>query len=228
MTPAEKSLTVFVLGHRRNQFAATGEAPHLQRVYLHDISFRQRRLAESRIFLSDLLFRCRSEYIGLASASWNWKYNGRLEWHGRRWPHCLPVERLHALELSKRVVWAAAPTQCDGATGHRWVVGLERIFPGIKTLTEQVGLHFGLRHLYRHSLLANNFIAHRHVVRWLAHFMRSAIAWLDAKYGPVWPVRPERRWGGFADRLPAFACEALSLLWWANQTDLEIRQIPPP
>jgi hypothetical protein len=221
------ALTVFVLGHQRRQFAAIGEAPHLRRVYLHDISFRERRLAESRIFLGEHLLRCRAEHIGLASASWNWKYNGHTVWHGRRWPHCLGVEQLDQLDLSPGVVWAAAPTTCDGATGQRWSIGLDRIFPGIYPLVVHVARHFGLRHLFRHSLLANNFVAHRSTVRALTHFMRSAIGWLDAKYGPAWPIKPDRC-GMFADRLPAFMGEALSLLFWANQTDLEIRQIPSP
>ena len=215
-------LTVFVVGHTRRQFAAVGDAPHLERVYLHDISFRQRRLAESRFYLSGTPFRCRSEYIGMASASWNWKYNGHLLWRGRRWPHCLPLEQLDRLDLSPRAVWCAAITDSP-----RWAIHLDRIFRGIYPLVHSVARHFGLRIVKRNGPLANNYIAHRVAVRSLTHWMRASIAWLDQKYGPVWPIKPDRC-GMFADRLPAFMCEALSILWWANQTDLELRQIPPP
>lgn len=221
------SLTVFVVGHQRSQLARVGEAPHLQKVYLHDISFSRRELAENRIYLGNHLLGCPSEYLGLASASWNRKYDGKTNWHGRFWPHCLPLERLHELPLEPRVVWAAALTNHDFATGIYWSYGLDKIFRGIHPLAMQVANHFGLRHFQREGVLANNYVAHRSVVRSLAKFMRSAIDWLTEKYGPVWPIKPDRC-GMFTNRLPAFLGEAISILFWANQTDLELRQIPPP
>lgn len=218
--PQRSSLAVFVVGHEWTKLQAIPHAPYLHKVFLPSIEVSG--LAENRIYRSDKLLACRADYIGLASMSWNTKYDGKTVWHGRRWPHCLPVERLHELDLSPSVVWCAAIT--DNAL---WARDLDTIFPGIFPLLGEIIEHFGFRHSLRLGPLANNYVAHWTVVHALARFMRSAMAYLDRKYGPAWPVAPDRL-SLFADRLPAFVGESLSILWWANQTDLTLKQIPPP
>lgn len=214
------SLTVFVVGHEWIKLQAIPAAPHLHKVYLPSIELSG--LAENRIYRSDKLLACRADYIGLASVSWNTKYDGKTLWHGRRWPHCLPVEHLRELELSPSVVWCAAITD-----NVFWARDLDTIFPGIAPLIGEIIEHFGFRHCLRLGPLANNYVAHWTVVHALTRFMRSAMAYLDGKYGRTWPVSPDRL-SLFSDRLPAFMGEALSILWWANQTDLTLKQIPPP
>jgi len=219
--PMQKpSLEVFVVGHDWPKLQAIPAAPYLRKVYLPSIELSG--LAENRIYRSDKLLECRADYIGLASMSWNAKYDGKTVWHGRRWPHCLPTERLHELALSPSAVWCAAIT--DNAF---WARELDAIFPGIAPLIGEIVEHFGFRHSLRLGPLANNYVAHWTAVHALTRFMRSAMGYLDGKYGPAWPVSPDRL-SLFTDRLPAFMGEALSILWWAQQTDLTLKQIPKP
>jgi hypothetical protein len=213
--------TVFVVGHERKKLRSIAAASHVRKVYLPDLK-QDMRLAENQIYRSDLLLRCESEYIGLASASWNTKYDGQTEWHGRHWPHCVPIDDLYLLDFTPNVVWSAARTD-DVA----WSEGLDCIFNGIHPLVNEIVEHFGLRHHHRIGPLANNYIAHRSVVQALTRFMRAAMEYLDQKYSRQWPLQPERS-GLFTDRLPAFMGEALSILFFVQQTDLEIRQIPKP
>ncbi|HWB13354.1 MAG TPA: hypothetical protein VG826_29280 [Pirellulales bacterium] len=218
-----KTLSVFVLGHQETVLGQVRAARHLRTVFLPDIDANC-RLAESRVFLAGGPFDAPpdSAYLGLATASWQRKYGPHEEWNGRKWPHCLPLERLDLLELQENVVWCAAITDDED-----WAFDLDHLFPGCDALVDELIDRFGLAHKHELGPLANNFVAHRDVTLDHARWMRSAIRYLDARYGEAWPISGERH-PCFADRLPAFACECASILYFANRPDLELRQIPPP
>lgn len=217
-----KTLTVLVLGHERAALDKIITARHLAPINLNEIE-TDNRLAESRIFLRPSAFDHSSAFIGLASASWNRKYGPTEPSRGRKWPHCLPLERLDELEIgAPNVVWCAAITDDE-----QWSQDLDALFPGCDALVNELIAHFGLRHRERLGPLANNFIAHRSVTLDHARWMKSVIEYLDSRYGRDWPVSGALH-PCFADRLPAFMGECASILYFANRPDLELRQIPPP
>lgn len=230
---------IFVLGHEPERLASVADLSHLRKVFLPRIepttplNTPKTQFAENAIFLCDALAESRAEYIGVAASSWNTKYGGGI-WKGIRTPRVLPLERLDELPLNPRVVWAAHvnpdPLLISGL--DRFLPGLrELVFEALADLWPSPGAACQLARaddVPRSGLLANNFLAHRAVVLDLREWMRRAIAYLDGKYGPAWPLRLGWQDDSVTCRLPAYVAEALSICFFALRDDLTILQIPPP
>lgn len=221
---------VFVVGHEAARLSQIAAAAHLRKVFLPGLrptlplALPPSQLAENQIYTSDLLQECDREYIGIAAASWNDKYLGRV-WKGVPTPHCLPLERLGELPLSPRIVWAAHKFTEDPFLG-----GLGRFVPGLLELVDLALAHLGASRPAdgAWSLLASNFLAHRDVVRDLRNWQRRAIGYLDRRYGGRWPLACEVDFAECTCRLPAYVGEALAICYFAQRSDLQIRQIPSP
>ena len=74
---------IAILGHSPKQFDTISDRPYLKKVYLDDLDlgkyhkrFQSNYFSESRAFLCDDLFDDGVEYVGVATASWNIKYQG--------------------------------------------------------------------------------------------------------------------------------------------------------
>ncbi|HEY5313676.1 MAG TPA: hypothetical protein VIK18_14205, partial [Pirellulales bacterium] len=207
--PGRERLTIHVLGHDRAKLAACPDEPPLTHVYLPDLDPSNDN-AESRIFHSDVLDHCPSEYIGLVTASWDKKYA----------THCWPLAELHRLPLLPRVVWCAY--EIDG----RWPELSDESHPGFLPVLEQVASWAGLApdDYHRPAFWSNNFIAHRSIVRELAAFHRRLWPRILSTFGRLPPYDTSGQ-DGDARKL-SYLTERVTMLFFANRPDLEIVRIP--
>lgn len=202
----DAALTLLVLGRDYEKLAGAKAVPCGRVIYLPELD-PANDLAENRIFHSDVLLRYKTPYVGLCTESWNKKYQKK----------CWPLEKLHLLPMSPKVVWAAyyaAPW---------WSEESEVAHPGILAIMQELSMSWDMQ-LRSRSLWSNNFIAHRDVVLELTEFHRWAMPLVLERWGWMPPYSTEQQDGKV--RKMSYLAERLSMMWFATRTDLDIVQIP--
>lgn len=218
-------LKVFVLGHSDELLAAVPDAPHLVPTDLRSLTvpdpFNTNLLAENRFLLSDEATQASAEYIGLGSANW-----------ATRFPTQLPLADLDALApmLKKNRVFAPL-------LSRNWRDSEEEWHPGMTKIVDEVAAQFGLSKQQRVTLCCNAFICHREKFAEFLAFWREAWAFVYDRYGFEFPFtyrcptcgnESDDGIGRYqASRHAGFVGENLTMLWFANQTDLQLYNATP-
>lgn len=203
--PANRQdLRIFVLGHKNKRAKLIG--PCLEYVHLPDID-KNNDLAESRIFQSDKLLKCKQEYIGLATAQWNTKYNTR----------CLSLKELHSLPLRLSRVW------CGAKSDRHWFYYTESTHQGMGKYLEYLINRLHIRNIEQEIPWSNNFIAHRSVLNDLQSWHWNCWGLLRAKFGNNIKYGME---GHDKTRVGSYIAERISMLFFCMRDDLEYLQIP--
>jgi len=195
--------TIFVLGH--GGVPKVADLPYLEPVNLDDLNL-DNRLAESRIFLSNLPDQVTTDYIGFATYRWNEKFP--------KLRPILPLEKLWKLPLAKNVVWA--PVLAEG-----WVALSESYHPGMTKYLEEAASYSNMSLTQGHGMWCNNFICHKSVYKEFQQFFRHMFDFFFEKYGysmDFGDIDEKRR--------VAYFYERMAILFFSNRTDLEIRAIP--
>ena len=198
-------LTLLVLGHETDVLARI-DAPHARTIYLPSLD-PDNDLAESRVFASNVLTTCETEYVGLCTQRWDAKYAGR----------CWPLRRLYRLPQRPSVVWAAA------VADRGWLKYTEEAHPGMAAVVEELAGLMGVKNLKAPSVWSNNFIAHRSVVLALQEWVWRGLGIVRQRFGR-WPEYGMD--GADASRYGSYLAERISMLYFCDRDHLEIRQIP--
>jgi hypothetical protein len=211
--PKSHDLTIYVLGHEAEQFEVIKNRPYLKSVRLDELvvgDYQRNDFAESRFFFTDFERHITTNYVGLASASWNKKYSYR---RGQMQVHM--VDFLHRLDFQPDRVWAGR------IANENWRKFSEWAHPGIKYYLDFVEKITGLDAKGK-SLWSNNFICHKEVMIDFVEYFRKT--W-DA-------LNEECKWRFAYDcritdnsRLSGMLAERVSMYYWRSRTDLDLVQI---
>lgn len=163
-------------------------------------------LCENRIYISNL-HDTPHEYIGFASARWNYKY-----------PHVLPLEDLYMLEpkLHPRKIFVASKTSDD------WFYSSEHYHAGIGDIIYDLAEYMGIKVHHRPSFWSNNYICHRDVFNEFIIFWRKAFHYLYDRFNTDPPIGIGT--GESPALKVAYLLERITTAYFA-QADLEIEQI---
>lgn len=201
-------LTIHVVYSNQEVLDRIGDRSHIRKVRLDLLpigKYQVNELAETRFLLSDIPLD--SEYIGFSSARWNEKY-----------PDNVPLEELDQLPLAPDVVWVGFPALAC------WAAFSEDVHPGMLPYLQELHAVSGLPALTGHSFWSNNFICHRQV---FADFLAKWRAMFDAMYARH---GCNFKFGNNYARSklyipalhPAYFYERLTVLYFANRTDLRM------
>ena len=201
-------LKVFLLWHDDGRRSAD------QRWYHHYVNlselpigeFQSNAIAETRAYMADLPLGD-AEYVGFCTARWNDKYR-----------HAVRLSDLHHLRLSPKVVWAAERQETD------WISQSDMNHPGMVPLIKEMASEMGLILSWGPTLFANNFICHRDVFEDLKKFIRKVVGYFHEKYHFDLPFNngPHER-----SRQAAYFYERATMLYFANRSDLLLKQASP-
>jgi|LakMenEpi03Aug12_release.lakeMendotaPanAssembly.Ray.scaffolds.fasta_scaffold67397_6 hypothetical protein len=206
-------LTIYVLGHQEKQFELIKNRSyiHMVRLDLLEVgNFQRNDFAESRFLFTDFESNIATNYVGLASASWNKKYI-----YNKDQLKVCTVDFLHRLEMQPQRVWAAMVADKDWKKFTEWVhPGIDKYLNTIEEITE-INPH-------SKSLWSNNFICHKDVMIDFLRYFRNAWTTLNDKYN--WQFDYESKLND-KTRLSGMLAERVSMYYWASRKDLEILQI---
>lgn len=203
---ASEDMRILVLGHLGYDLEAVEMRSYLSPVRLDRLG--QNELAESRIYLDPGVmdrFEGR-EYVGLASARWDDKYEGKstllADLH---WARGL---------LAKDVVLA------PDVWGSCWAEVTCRSNKGMERMLGELEKFTGMPLEKGPTFWSNNFICHRDVFSdYVAHF-RKVYDHFHSKYDDRFDYV-----GMDTRRTPAFFYEAVTVHYFSNRTDLEITRL---
>lgn len=204
--PLSDKLNIFVLHNDPKFLNQIYDRPYLTKVNLGNLNvgqFQVNELCENRIYLSNLI-KTPHEYIGFASARWNWKYKGILH-----------LEDMNLLrnQLRPDTVYIAEETPVD------WKRHSESSHPGISKFIQELEDLTGLT-AHGRSFWANNFICHRKVFEDFLRFWRKVFYHIHNKYGLNFDFNIG--WGN-SDVKPAYLLERITVLYFANRKDLKLK-----
>lgn len=192
-------LLVHVLYHNAKQKI---KANHLDYCNLNDLPFDP-SLAENRFFLSDI--HIQSEYIGIASASWNDKY-----------PTSIKLENLNDLSFEESIVYA------PDLSNKFWLLDSEKVHPGMFKILILLSEKFNLD-ISKSTLWANNFICHKKVFKDFLSFWKEAYNFCIEEKLFNYHVGAENM-----HRHAAYLGERLTCLYFSSRKDLEIKSTCNP
>lgn len=217
-------IKLFVLSNRRDLLESVPEpraadVTH-QKVYLHDLPLgrlQSNMLGEGRAILHDLDYGD-ADYVGLANARWDHKYDKLGTRLGNLGEIALEMARPH-------VVLAPWPTNADWLNyGPDWPGLTVAVHPSMANMLQELydftgmPLNTGLV-----SFWANDFICRREVFEsWREHW-RRCFNHFHGRYGFLLPYRAENM---DVRRLPAYFYERVTTHYFANRVDLEVVRVP--
>jgi hypothetical protein len=207
-----KKVKVFVLGHEESKLELICKRPYLEIINLNNLTLRKQewqdnRLAESRIFLSEMLGNISTEYVGFITASCHSKYP--------QMPHLNDIKAIES-QLEPRTVLAAE------LAGHDWPYHSEQCHKGMMPLLEELSRESGLKLWTGPTFWANNFICSIEIFAEFLSFWRRMFGYFYDKYGFDMPYVSE----GFDNRRnAAYFYERFATIFFANRPDLKIAPI---
>jgi hypothetical protein len=200
-------LKVFVQGHTDEQLSAIDDAPHLIKINLNNLplgKFQDNRLAEHRLFLSDVPSNTDAEYLGFATWRWN-----------KKWYPVLQLKDLNKIPLSPDVVYY-------GMYGdENWASLSVAWHPGMEKYLFEISKYTNLN-IAKPTFWANNFICHKSVYEKWQTFFRDVFLYLYNKYGYEYDFKAEKD----EHRKPSILYERISMLYFANQPELQFMSVP--
>lgn len=214
------NLKVYVLGHSADCFQTLPVTDLLAPLDLNTLKLpipNTNHIAETRFFLQDeSAFAQDPEYIGLLT----WRYDSK-------YPKLLRLSQLFdgLGPLEPKVVYAAQRT-IDENEG-RWTTQPLRYIKGGKGITYYLKEMANVMNVPledRPSLWANNFICHKSVLFELMAFFKIAFNHFHKKYGYDFDF--EVLGNLYPIRKVAFFYELVTLLFFSNRSDLQIKPFP--
>lgn len=215
-------LKIFVIGHSDFNIP---EFDFLEKVNCSklEIEHQDNQLAESRIYLSDIVEKSGAEYVGFVS----WRYE---EKRGQVGCPTMPLINMDQLELSPNVIW-------HPWSANNWAKG---------SITYHIGMEPYLNELSEHTRLplnypafwANSFICHKSVYLQFQKFFRDVFDIFHKKYGFNFnfyvpdgkSVHPNRitRYDHLdhSNRKAAVFYERVTALYFSTRHDLILKTIP--
>jgi hypothetical protein len=206
-------VSIAVLGHCEQQFVDIKERNYLNRVFLQDLDlgnsskFQRNESAEARAFLCPTLFDTSYEYVGVVTASWNYKYSGKNkidEFH--KWPSA------HALINSGRddIILCANTYDFDSISALSNILRYKDIDRILSYLSQVSQKQIGKR-----GILSNQIICHRSIYENLCDFLRPHLEF-------IYDYCEDNKWDCSAlkstnNRIIGFFCEQLTCLWSISQ-----------
>src|SRR3990167_6743140 len=127
---SKDNLTLFVVGHSDN-FEAVPKRSWIKTVDLSVLPLGNKQineLAESRLFVSDLVAEISTDFVGCLSYRWHDKYR-----------EYLPLRYLNQLKYHRRYVWGPYLTPPD-----QWAKGSAINHPGMGALLDELSAFSGL------------------------------------------------------------------------------------
>lgn len=206
-------VSIAVLGHCEQQFVNIKERNYLNRIFLQDLDlgdsskFQRNESAEARAFLCPALFDNSYDYVGVVTASWNYKYSGTNkidEFHN--WPSA------HALINSGRDDIVLCANNCD-FDGICRLSNILRYKDGDK-ISAYLSQILNKKNTKK-GVLSNQIICHRSAYENLCSFLKPHLEFIyDYCESNKWncsPLKPTN------DRIIGFFCEQLTCLWCIGQ-----------
>ena len=200
-------LSVFAQGHTDEQLESIEDAPHIVKINLNTLpigKFQDNRLAEYRLFLSDLPSTTDSEYLGFGTWQWN-----------KKWYPIIPIQHLNAVTMKKDVVYYVM------YANEYWMRLSSAWHPGIDKYVYEIARKKRMD-INKPTFWATNFICHRSVYEQWELFFREVFNYLYNKYGMEYNFPTDKD----DHRKPALLCERMNMLFFANQPQLKLVQLP--
>ena len=202
-------LKIFVVGRDQETLEQVPNRPFLVKVDLNKLpigEYQNNQLAETRIFLSDLVAEP-AEYIGLVSANHDCKHTLALMKEGQR---ILPtLSNLGRTPLNPDILYCCVFSHVNCKD---W---FSTYFEGIEPYLNDIENFSGLNMNLYPSLLANTFICHWDVFQDFLQNWRPIFDYIWKKYSLE---LLEQTIGGYADRnrIAGYLYEAVSMMVWAD------------
>jgi lipopolysaccharide biosynthesis glycosyltransferase len=206
-----EKISVAVLGHKKSQLDRIKLRPYIKKVNLNDVGkgvMTDNRWAESRaIFFKDDVFWNDKEFVGLATASWNQKYDGFKIDDLENWPN------LHILLDSspedKIVLCADVHCCCE------WYREVSNTLFGDNWGVRMISKALGMKPACKNVPYSQQLFMHKENFNILAEFMnRFEVISLAAEAAEA--TRGAMRWQ-HAYRAEAYYMEFISTLFLSNQ-----------
>lgn len=206
-------VSIAVLGHCKEQFVDIKERDYLNRIFLQDLDlgnnskFQRNESAEARAFLCPTLFGASYEYVGVITASWNYKYSGANkidEFH--KWPSA------HAMINSGRddIILCANTYDLDAIYTLSNILRYKDIDMILSYLSQVLHKQVGKK-----GVLSNQIICHRSAYESLCGFLKSHLEFIyDYCESNKWDCSELKTTN---DRIIGFFCEQLTCLWSLGQ-----------
>ena len=207
-------LDVFVLGHQQKQLDSIIKKPFLHPINLNSLELpiqNTNHIAENRFFLlkQDQFKTCK-DYIGILTANFDSKY-----------PYLCSLADLDKIKnkLAKNMVFAASPTETfyDG----KWLKYTYKYHLTIQKYIEEMANTFHLTLEENPTVWANNFICHKSVFFQFLDFFKKVFYYMHGKYEYAYQLKVDD-----PSRTAAYVYERISMLYFANRTDLTIYALP--
>jgi hypothetical protein len=201
-----EKLKVFICAFDDKQFSHIPDRDFLEKVNISKLNigeYQSNQFCEHRIYFSDLPEQADAEYVGF------------LTWRWEKYENLLPQTRLLELDLSSNKVYCAR-------MAHGWYDVTINHHIGMQKYLEEMSQYTGLP-LGGVGFWANNFICHKSVYLDFQKLFRDACGHFHRKYGfdydyYICEEHLPRKSGAFYERI--------SLMYFANRKDLELRNIP--
>jgi len=206
-------LKIFVLGHSEESFSTFAKKDFLETVNLNNLNLvvpNVNDYGEARFFMQPL--QATGEFP---------EYVGTLTWrHNSKYLDAINLELMDTLEpqLLPHVVYASAPTS---VYFKDWISHTNACHRNIWPYVEGMSDVLGMRPKKTPTLWANNFVCHREVMRNLMALYSRAVPAINDLYGTKIQIQCED-----PRRTIAYLYERLTMTYFSNRNDLEIRQMP--
>lgn len=213
MSKKANALKIFVLGHQELQLSKIADHELIEKTNLCYLDLpieNNNHIAENRFFLVDQKkFNDCPDYIGVLSANYDNKY-----------PHLISLGSMERLvpKLKENIVFAASPTEtfCEG----KWVDYSYKYHVTFEKYLEDMAKTFSLKLDNQPTFWANNFICHKKVFLDFLVFFKTVFKYMHEKYAYTYQMKVDD-----TSRVSAYVYERVSMLYFANRSDLEIRRI---
>lgn len=213
-SPIEKNLKIFVLGHKKEQLEKIPQKKFISTINLSNLNIQisnnkvinTQDLAENKFFLSDHIFRSQESFIGIITHRYKQKYD-------------LDIENL--FKLKNRLEMSCVYT-CHTARKD-WYEYTINYHPGIDRYLKEISYVFNLPIRKKNVFWANNFICHKSIFAEFALVFRQIFHYMHEKYGYNFDYKVD---SGQEHRRAAFLYERISMMYFSNQDNLDIIQIP--
>lgn len=207
-------LKIFVLGHQELQLSKVADHDLLEKTnlcYLELPIENTNHIAENRFFLVEQKkFNGCTDYVGVLSANYDNKY-----------PHLVPLSRMEQVlpKLKESIVFAASPTETfyEG----KWIDYSYKYHVTFEKYLKDMAQTFNLKLENQPTFWANNFICHKKVFLDFLVFFKAVFKYMHEKYAYTYQMKVDDN-----SRIAAYVYERVSMLYFANRSDLEIRKIP--
>lgn len=208
-SPIEKNLKVFITGHNEDCLRKIPNKNFIKKINLSNLEIGIKNtedLAENRFFLSDQVFRSHEPYIGLITHRYKEKYN-------------LEIENLNKItkKIEKNYVFTCHFARKD------WYDYSINYHPGMEKYLKEISKLFDLPIRKKHVFWANNFICHKSIFADFIFLFRSIFIYMNKKYGYDFNYKVDP---GQEHRKAAFLYERVAMMYFSNQDNLKIIQIP--